>query len=264
VYLTLGRLQDLAFRGLRKSFLLTTEEVLGTITHVATQDPVVALTFDDGPHPEYTPRLLDILESHTAHATFFMVGEAAQRYPEIVRRVAQAGHAIGNHSWDHPSFPLLTRRERRTQIRACERFIAPYGQRLFRPPYGEQNLASRLDLLWLRHKVVMFNCEVGDWWDPVAKRMTAALLKHVKPGSIICLHDALFDDGKPKAELKLDKEPYVNREAMLEAVRVFLEATANKLQFVTLPELFAHGRLMKTNWYSVRTTQSYQTRTGPL
>jgi peptidoglycan/xylan/chitin deacetylase (PgdA/CDA1 family) len=60
-----------------------------------------------------------ILEKHQARATFFMLGEAAQRHPEIVREVAQAGHAIGNHSWDHPSFPLITRQEQLAQIRQC-------------------------------------------------------------------------------------------------------------------------------------------------
>src|SRR5690242_18370490 len=89
--------------------------VFGTITHVSTSKPAVALTFDDGPDPVFTPRLLDILQQHHAKATFFMVGQAAERHPDIVKKVAAAGHAIGNLSWDHPSFPLLTGRERRDQ-----------------------------------------------------------------------------------------------------------------------------------------------------
>src|SRR6516225_1136210 len=80
--------------------------VTGTVSHVLTPEPVAALTFDDGTHPQFTPRLLQILERHKAHATFFMVGELAQKHPELVRQVAQARHAIGNHSWDHPSFPI--------------------------------------------------------------------------------------------------------------------------------------------------------------
>jgi peptidoglycan/xylan/chitin deacetylase (PgdA/CDA1 family) len=83
------------------------------------------MTFDDGPDPEYTPRLLDILKKYQVHATFFiMVGEAAHNHPKLVRQVAQAGHAVGNHSWDHPSFPLISGRERRAQIRACAEAIA--------------------------------------------------------------------------------------------------------------------------------------------
>jgi len=117
-----------------KVLAVAERHLMGIITHVETQEEVAALTFDDGPHPEYTPRLLEILERLQARATFFMVGEAAQRHREIVRRVADAGHAIGNHSWDHPSFPQITGRERREQIRPCERAIAPYGERIFRPP----------------------------------------------------------------------------------------------------------------------------------
>ena len=117
----------------------------GSITGVSTQEPVAALTFDDGPHPESTPRLLEVLAKHRARATFFMVGEAAEKHRGLVRRVAEEGHAIGNHSWDHPSFPLMSGRERRRQIRACERALAPYGSRLFRPRYGHQHLASWLD-----------------------------------------------------------------------------------------------------------------------
>src|SRR5206468_4992188 len=86
-------------------------KIRGAITHVATGEAIAALTFDDGPHPEFTPRLLDILDKHRARATFFMLGENARRHPDLVQRVAQVGHVIGNHSWDHSVFPSLTRRE---------------------------------------------------------------------------------------------------------------------------------------------------------
>src|SRR2546422_5376827 len=91
---------------------------LGSITHVETAEPVAALTFDDGPHAASTPQLLEILERHHARATFFMLGQFAIQYPELVQRIAQAGHAIGNHSWDHASFPFITGRQRRAPIRA--------------------------------------------------------------------------------------------------------------------------------------------------
>ena len=127
---------------------------MGTITSVDTRDNVAALTFDDGPDPTCTPRLLDILERHHASATFFVVGETAQKYPELIRRMAQSGHAIGHHSWDHPAFPLITGRERRAQMRACAKAIAPYGQRIFRPPFGAQDVASRLSVFWLGYRVI--------------------------------------------------------------------------------------------------------------
>jgi peptidoglycan/xylan/chitin deacetylase (PgdA/CDA1 family) len=75
----------------------------GTISHVDADKPVAALTFDDGPHAEFTPRVMDVLERHRAHATFFMIGERAHRQPTLVHAVASRGHDIANHSWI-PSF----------------------------------------------------------------------------------------------------------------------------------------------------------------
>src|SRR4051794_129991 len=77
---------------------------LGSLIRVATREPAIALTFDDGPDPRETPRVLDVLERHGARGTFFQVGKSVERYPEIVARAAAAGHALANHSWDHPSF----------------------------------------------------------------------------------------------------------------------------------------------------------------
>lgn len=236
-------------RIVRKVAAATARNIIGTITHVETQDAVAALTFDDGPHPEFTPRLLDILERHQARATFFMIGESAQRHPELVRRIAEAGHAIGNHSWDHASFPLISRRERREQIRACERAIAPYGHRIFRPPYGEQSLASHLDALWLGYRVIAWNLEVRDWWDHDAYRMADLLVDRIQPGSVVILHDALFRHPCADQEPTLTHQPYVNRESMLTALSIFLEQIGDRLRFITVPELLRHGRPQRRNWY---------------
>jgi peptidoglycan/xylan/chitin deacetylase (PgdA/CDA1 family) len=214
---------------------------LGTITHVETQDAVVALTFDDGPHPEYTPRLLEILERHRARATFFMLGETAQRYPDLVRRVAQGGHAIGNHSWDHPSFPLISGRERRAQIRACEKAIAPYGRRIFRPPYSHQSIASRLDALLLGYQIVTWNLHAYDWLDHDANWMANRLVDHIQPGSVILLHNALYHTAEDR---------YCDREPMMEALDTFLGQVGSRFQFVTVPELLRHGRAHRENWYA--------------
>lgn len=214
--------------------------MMGTITHVSTQDTVAALTFDDGPHPESTPRLLDILEKHQAHVTFFMVGEAAQQYPEIVRRAAQSGHAIGNHGWDHPSFPLISGRERRAQLRACAKATAPHGQQLFRPPYGHQSIASRLDALWLGYEVVTWNVAAVDWLDHDAEWMTNRLISIIKPGSVILFHDVLYHTIEAR---------YADREPMLEAVDMLLEELGDSFHFITVPELLRHGRPQRRNWY---------------
>ncbi|MCK6630315.1 MAG: polysaccharide deacetylase family protein [Anaerolineae bacterium] len=214
--------------------------VMGTITHVLTQEPVAALTFDDGPHPEFTPRLLNILEKYQAQATFFMIGQMAHQQPAMVRQIVQAGHTIGNHSWDHPSFPLITSHQRRSQLRACEQAVTPYGQKLFRPPYGHQNVASRLDLLRLGYQVVTWNVVAYDWLDHDAAWINHRLTSQIKPGSIILLHDALYHALKPE---------YINREAMLEAVDLLLGQLSGSFRFITVPQLLQCGRPRLQNWY---------------
>jgi peptidoglycan/xylan/chitin deacetylase (PgdA/CDA1 family) len=228
------------YRVLRKVFSIAARNLLGTITHVTTQEEVLALTFDDGPHPEYTPRLLEILDRYQARATFFMVGKVAKRHPELVHRIAQAGHAIGNHSWDHPSFPYITGRERRVQIRACAKAIAPYGQKLLRPPYGNQSVASRLDALWLGYKVVTWNIVAYDWLDRDANWMVDQIVDKIQRGSVILFHDALYDNIEKR---------FANREPTLQAVDFLLERLCDRYRFITITELLKHGRPERQHWY---------------
>lgn len=213
---------------------------MGTITHFVTSDPLVALTFDDGPDSELTPRILHILSKYKAHATFFMIGKHAQRCQELVKRVWQAGHAIGNHSWDHPSFSSITGHERRAQIRACERVLAPYGQHLFRSPYGDQNLASCLDAFWLGYKVVTWNVVAEDWINHRTDWMVQRLVSGIHPGSVVLFHDTLFPADVKKRRF--------SREPMLDALNMLLEQLSGRFHFVTIPELFKHGRPKKRVW----------------
>ena len=222
------------YRPLRLKFL-------GTITHVHTTEPVAALTFDDGPDPVYTPKLLEILDKHKARATFFMVGEAAQRQQELVRMVSRAGHAIGVHSWDHPSFAKINGRERRQQLRASKRALGPYGQRLFRPPWGKQSLASRLDALWLGYKVVGWNVLAEDWLDLKPTDMSERLIRDIRPGSIILLHDAIYRS--------IFTKPQYDRSAMIEALDITLTQIGRQMNFVTVPELLQYGHPVLQEWF---------------
>jgi peptidoglycan/xylan/chitin deacetylase (PgdA/CDA1 family) len=203
---------------------------------------VVALTFDDGPHPEYTPDLLDILASYRARGTFFMVGEAAHEHGAIVRRTVEAGHAIGNHSWSHPSFRTIDRRERLLQIQRCARALAPYGHPIFRPPYGAEDSALNVLAFRLGYRVIGWNLDVGDCWVHDPQVTAEMLLNQLRPGAIILLHDALFDNGKPAFRQSFPREPSVNREATIEAVRLLLARVDSKYQFVTVPELLSCGQ----------------------
>lgn len=227
----------------RRAFRMAGRRLLGTVTHVNTTDPVAALTFDDGPDPETTPALLDILARHNAKATFFMLGMHARRYPGIVARIASAGHAVANHSFDHPRLPSLPRRERLAQIRACEAALGPHASRLFRPPRGLQSAASRLDALMLGYRVVTWNVTVLDW-DPHEPEWFADRLgAQVKPGSIVLLHDLLYAADDPAA---------VDRRPLFAGLDMFLSRTGSRLSFVTVPDLLMRGEPHNAGWF-VRT-----------
>jgi peptidoglycan-N-acetylglucosamine deacetylase len=207
----------------------------GAITHVETGDRIAALTFDDGPHPDYTPRLLEILWRHRAQATFFMVGDAASRHPHLVRQVAEAGHTIGNHAWDHPSFHAIPSRQRRDQLRACQRVLAPYGVHLFRPPYGHQNRLLPLEALWLQYDVVAWSLDSLDWRDACSESIARRLIDGIKPGSIVLLHDSIYGAAKAWGA-------HTRRDETLKAVDLCLSRLGDDLSFVTIPELLASGR----------------------
>ena len=217
-----------------------TQARIGPISHVTTNEPVAALTFDDGPHPLFTPKLLQVLTKHGAHATFFMLGTMARRHPEIVREAALQGHAIANHTSDHPSLPLVSRRERWKQIKSCSQALAPYEQKLFRPPYGQRNLGACIDAAMLGYSTIAWNVHAFDWLDHDAEWMAGHLISHIQPGCIIALHDALYH--------VLD-EKYADRIPTVRAVDLLLERMAQKYRFVTVPELLRHGTVQRQSCF---------------
>lgn len=212
---------------------------LGTITRVNTTHNVAALTFDDGPDACSTLPLLELLEAHGARGTFFMVGQVAQQLPEVVRRVLAGGHAIGNHSWNHPSFPMISGAERRRQLRATQAVLGPRASYLFRPPFGHQTLASRLDAAWLGYTVITWDVVAGDWQDQRASDIAARVLRSLAPGSIALFHDSLFFAAEPG---------HRDRSGMLGAVEEVLRQCAGRIRFVTVPELLALGRPQREDW----------------
>lgn len=211
----------------------------GTLVGVKTDERVAALTFDDGPDPEFTPRLLDLLARHRTRATFFVIGLRAAAHPGLIRRIADEGHAIGNHSWDHPRFTSLTGSQRRSQISSCRRAIGPGGSRLFRPPYGTQTLESQISLLPLRHMTVGWNADAEDWMPHDQAWIADRLRTAIRPGCIVLLHDALF---KPRAPDAADRSP------LFAALDTVLTELASSVRFVTIPELLERGRPKKVLW----------------
>jgi peptidoglycan/xylan/chitin deacetylase (PgdA/CDA1 family) len=223
----------------------------GTVIGAFTREPIAALTFDDGPNPEATPQLLEILAAHGARATFFMVGRAARQHPELVAAVAGAGHAIGNHTWDHPSLPMIDRAAQRRQILRCREALGAHDQGLFRPPYGDQTPATQWTAARLGYRGIAWSATVDDWLDHPADVLLAKARSALRPGAILLFHDALFSTVDPR---------YCDRGPMLAAVdRLLAESAASGgasaadstggFEFVTVPELLARGRARKTHWY---------------
>jgi len=152
----------------------------------------VALTFDDGPDPEVTPLLLDLLDLHSVSATFFVTGERAARHPSIIRDILSRGHTIGNHSYHH--FPLLMLKGIRTlrrEIESTQSCLAGFGilPLAFRPPAGITNPPLRRVLLEQGMYCVNYSCRAVDLGNRRIGRISETVLKAVSRGDIIALHD---------------------------------------------------------------------------
>ena len=212
----------------------------GSIIRVATREPAIALTFDDGPHPEETPAVLELLERHGARGTFFMVGKRARRHPEVVARAVAGGHAVANHSWDHPSFRRIRGKYRRAQIRWCGEALGPQGARLFRPPFGEQSPASRLDALRCGYRVVLWDVVAEDWRDDPAELLVRRVMRRLRRGSIVVFHDTLYTTTE---------ERFRDRGPMRQALEELLGRLAGTYRFVTVPELLRLGRPVRWHHY---------------
>ncbi|MFB2977323.1 polysaccharide deacetylase family protein [Microseira sp. BLCC-F43] len=188
------------------------------------REKVVALTIDDGPQAPETPQILDILQSHTVKATFFVVGKAVEANPEIFQRTVAEGHAIGNHTWHH-WYRRMSRATARSEIeRTAEIIQKTTGVKtsLFRPPGGFLNNGLAAYAKSQKQAVVMWSVSSADT-DPRAKpeAFVNNVLKGVKPGSIILMHDGGGD-----------------RSGSVKALPGIISGLKQKgYRFVTLPEL---------------------------
>jgi len=154
----------------------------------------VALTFDDGPDPEWTPRFIDLLAARQVRGTFFLLGSMTAREPGLAGQVAAAGHEIGVHGWDHRYLPLRGPRETYDDMRRARDTIASAtgtAPRLFRPPYGVMSGCGVAAALRLRLIPVLWSCW-GREWTPgsTAESVRAALGKNLAGGATVLLHDS--------------------------------------------------------------------------
>lgn len=184
----------------------------------------IALTFDDGPHPVYTQEILDILAEYNLKATFFVVGENAEWFPELVRKELEAGHEIGNHTYTHANLRKAQYDSVLNEILGTEKAIyenTEFRCHLLRPPggmYGDNvcKAAENLD-----YTVILWSVDTRDWAHTPSETIADEILTTIKSGDIILFHDYIAYDSPTPAALR----------------KIIPELLAQDYQFVTVSEL---------------------------
>lgn len=186
----------------------------------------VALTFDDGPDPVYTPQVLNKLKKHGVKATFFLLGENAERYPEVVKRIVNEGHIVGNHTYNHPNLNKIDDKQYHEQLLKTEKILQKltgYSPKFFRPPYG---IINENQMQWATEQkfmTIQWSVDTLDWKGLNAQEITNKVLGNAFPGSILLQHTA------PGGKLQ----------GSVDALDRFIpEITSNGARFVTLPKMF--------------------------
>ncbi|MBO3463444.1 polysaccharide deacetylase family protein [Aetokthonos hydrillicola Thurmond2011] len=156
---------------------------------------IIALTFDDGPHPQYTPQLLKVLDYYNIQASFFLLGACVHRSPHITKELRDRGHWIGLHGYDHKNFPMLSELElqqslEKTQVAICNACdLQPEQLRDVRPPNGLFTPTTLKLLRQWNYRPVMWSVVPEDWALPGVQTVVQRVLQQVKAGSLIVLHD---------------------------------------------------------------------------
>ncbi|WP_020387113.1 polysaccharide deacetylase family protein [Kribbella catacumbae] len=158
---------------------------------------VIYLTFDDGPQPIFTPKVLAVLARHRAKATFFVLGREAAKYPELVETTRAQGHTIGNHTWDHPLLTHLTPQRIRQEI------FSGVKSKCFRPPYRDTNATVAAVAAANHQREVLWDVDTLDWEKPGAAKIERAILRGAHPGAVILMHDG--GGSRPQTVAALDR-----------------------------------------------------------
>lgn len=215
------------------------------IRHGSDYFKYVALTFDDGPDPAYTPEILDILKEKDVRATFFLIGKNVEAHPEIAQRIVAEGHSIGNHTHTHKSLIPLSAKKTYKEIKNAEAVIEETtGIRptLFRPPRGVYSDYARKLLKEERYTLVLWDVSTVDWAELAPKKIVANVINNVKPGSIILLHDSgdliTYRGG--------------NRHSTVKALPEVIDRLRSQgYEFVTIDQMIFITELMETEEYSL-------------
>lgn len=160
----------------------------------------ICLTFDDGPDPAYTQKILDILADYNVKASFFVLGKAAEQYPNLVEQMVKAGHSIGNHSYNHHHPWMISSdlsRYEVTRTSAIIKSITGDAPRWFRPPFGRLRTAMRKQAFQERMKTVLWSHSIIDWGPLGTEAGISKRLLHIEPNDIVLMHDGKREHNHP-------------------------------------------------------------------
>ncbi len=216
---------------------------VGTATSVFGEHEAVALTFDDGPDPEVTPRVLSVLRKRNAQATFFVLTDEAAQRPELLKRIADEGHEIGLHFDRHDRITTLPPKEAFRRMKAARDSLAALAGRpvtLFRPPYGSQNYQTYAFARLLGMRVVGWSQCANDWIEQSVERSVHDACHSLAGGDIILLHDGLVLTPE-------ETRPSLDRAEVADGV--LAEAQARGLRSVTAGVLLQRRPNRFSHWF---------------
>ena len=198
------------------------------------KEKLVALTFDDGPHPEFTIELLDIFKENGIKATFFVTGKNIEKHKNIINRMIAEGHELGNHTYSHKNLIFKKKSMIFEEIERTDKLLHDLGVKgdiFFRPPYGRILFSAAAVLASLNKKVIMWNIPTKDYKENDPDIILKRIYKRIKPGSIIELHDY----GVERAGKKIDRQATIN------AVKILInELPKRGYGFRTVSELIKY------------------------
>lgn len=166
----------------------------------------IALTFDDGPHPTQTKRILDILDRYGVHATFFMVGVNIENYPDAAREVFSRGHEVGNHTYSHAKIGNMNESDVSQELERCEDLLEDlfdYEPHLFRPPQGALSDAIEGCSFERDYRLILWSLDTRDWEVKNTDRIVQNVLSNVKGGDIILMHDYVGTHSRTAEALEI-------------------------------------------------------------
>jgi peptidoglycan-N-acetylglucosamine deacetylase len=216
-----------------------------------TAERVISLTYDDGPHPENTPRILDVLADHGAKATFFVLGHQVERYPYITRRIIADGHQLALHGDDHASLLTMTTREALARLGDARRRIEDIGgQRvdLYRPPYGDYSASQARGITRMGLDLVVWSGDAHDWRLTDERAIVDRALQVVFPGAILLFHDNRGDADSSSESAGTD----FDRARVADSVLRFL--TGQQYRAISVGELIHSHQRVKSVIRRARST----------